>query len=315
MSEPRRRRGVPDEAALANARRVVAERLDTTPCRLVELDGLALWLKLENQQPTGSFKVRGALAALSIDSEPVVACSAGNHGLGVAFAAKQLGIHASIVIPETASAAKVEKLGHFDVELLRQGNDYDEAEAFALALAEERDWRFVSPYNDPDVIAGQATLVTELLAQQGDLDEVIVSVGGGGLLAGSLLAVQGSAVSVRGAQVTTNAAFEHLLGGGRLRDVLLEPTIADGVAGGLEEDSVTLDLVRELGTSLDHIDEAEIRSTMKELFDQLGMKVEGSAALAVAAAQKRARTGAKVCAVVSGGNIADAVFASILDGL
>ena len=78
---------------------------------------------------------------------------------------------------------------------------------------------------------------------------------------------------------------------------------------------MTLDLVRELGTSLDHIDEAEIRSTMKELFDQLGMKVEGSAALAVAAAQKRARTGAKVCAVVSGGNIADAVFASILDGL
>ena len=312
MSGPHRRRGAPDGASLVHARRVVGEHLEATPCQQVELDGVTFWLKLENEQPTGSFKVRGALAALSIDSDPVVACSAGNHGLGVAFAAEQLGIQACIVIPVTASTVKVTKLEAFGTELIRHGVDYDEAEEFALELSTKRGWRFVSPYNDPDVIAGQATLLHEFLDQVPSLDEVVVAVGGGGLLSGSLLSSRQGTCQVVGAQVATNAAFAHLLSGGRLDKAVLEPTVADGVAGGLEEDSITLDLVKEFAPPIDLIEEAEIRSTMRSLFDQLGLKVEGSAALAVAAAQKRAVAGAKVGAVVSGGNIAAAVFASVL---
>ena len=153
-------------------------------------------LKLETLQPTGSFKVRGALVAVAAavaedPDRPVVTASAGNHGLGVAFAAQGSGLRAVVVIPENASEAKRAALERFDVEIVRHGMTYDEAEAHALALA-AGGARFISAYNDPDVIAGQGTIALELFDQVPGLTTIIAPVGGGGLVAGLALAADGT---------------------------------------------------------------------------------------------------------------------------
>ena len=149
---------VPGSAQLLAAEEIVARHLAVTP--LVELarSGGSVLLKVETVQPTGSFKIRGALAALAATpaAQAVVTASAGNHALGVARAAELLGRTAIVVVPETASAAKLERLERFDVRVIRAGDSYDGAEAHALRLA--ADTRFISAYNDADVIAGQRTL-------------------------------------------------------------------------------------------------------------------------------------------------------------
>ena len=176
----------PTPAALDAAAAVIAGRLAPTP--LVPAPALApdAHLKLETLQPTGSFKVRGALAALA-GAGPgarVVTASAGNHGLGVAWAAAALGVEAVVVVPETASPAKLAALAALPIEVVRHGRGYDEAEAHALALAAQGA-RYVSPYNDTDVIAGQATLGRELDAQlAGAPVTVVCALGGGGLGSG-----------------------------------------------------------------------------------------------------------------------------------
>ena len=154
--------------------------------------GRDVWLKLETLQPTGSFKVRGALvavtAALARDRRaPIVTASAGNHGLGIAFAADRLGATATVVVPTNASEAKQEAIERFAVELVRHGTSYDEAEAHALALA-DAGAVYVSPYNDPDVIAGQGTIAIELLEQVPGLTTIVTPIGGGGLASGLGLA-------------------------------------------------------------------------------------------------------------------------------
>ena len=171
---------------------IIARHLPTTPVLASPLLGPNVILKLETLQPTGSFKVRGALAALAAarhadPQRPVVTASAGNHGLGVAFAAQTFEMRAIIVVPENASPAKQKALEGFDVDIIRHGLSYDEAESHALHLA-EAGARFVSAYNDPDVISGQGTIALELFDQVPDLTTIVVPVGGGGLLAGVALA-------------------------------------------------------------------------------------------------------------------------------
>src|SRR5204863_2921806 len=150
------------------------------PTPLVESDGFGL--KLESLQPTGSFKVRGAVAALTAldPSDPVVTASAGNHGLALAWAAERLGFDATVVVAETASPAKIAGLRRFPAALVVHGADYDEAERHALSLP----GRYVSPYNDPDVIAGAGTIASELSAAE----TIVVPIGGGGLASGIALA-------------------------------------------------------------------------------------------------------------------------------
>src|SRR6185503_17465411 len=170
----------PDAADLDAAARVVADRLAPTPLVPSPALGERVWLKVETQQPTGSFKVRGALAALTqAGGGPVVTASAGNAGLGVAWAASALGVPATIVVPESASPAKVAALRALPVELVMHGAGYDEAEAHALSLP----GTYVSAYNDTHVVAGAATIGRELE----DLDvplTVVCGIGGGGLASG-----------------------------------------------------------------------------------------------------------------------------------
>ena len=240
----------PTKQDLLRAAEVVADHLSPTPLIASPLLGDRVLLKLETFQPTGSFKVRGGLAAVAnmLDTDPigrVVTASAGNHGLGVAYAARALGVPATIVLPENASSAKRSALERFGggVDVVVHGQTYDESEAYAMSLATEGA-RFVSAYNDPHVIAGQATITLELFEQAADLRAIVVPVGGGGLLAGiALAASQRPGIDVYGVEADASPAVSVSVAAGHVVEIEEEPTIADGLAGNVELGSVTIPLI------------------------------------------------------------------------
>jgi threonine dehydratase len=300
----------PTPEQLAAAAAVVEANLEPTP--VLEGDGYVL--KLETFQPTGSFKVRGALAALAAHAGPVVTSSAGNHGLGVAWAAQRLGVPATVVVPETAAKAKLAKLERFAIELVRAGTSYEEAEAAALALVAGDGRRFVSPYNDADVIAGQATVGAELRAQVPDLARVVVPVGGGGLLSGIALALAGSGVTVVGVEVERSAPMRAAVEAGHTVPVPVGPTLADGLAGNLEPGSVTVEVVREHVAELRTVTEDEVGAAMRHLAREHGLVVEGSAAVGLAALRSGVlgHSSGATAVVLTGRNIDLGLLAEVL---
>ena len=310
----------PDAATLKAAAAVVGRHLDLTAVVPSPELGPGVTLKLESLQPTGSFKVRGGLAAVAAAAQRqggvrLVAASAGNHGLGVAYAADRLGAEATVVVAETASAAKVASLERFSVRLVRHGATYDAAEARALELAREEGGRFVSPYNDPDVIAGQATVGTELLGQVAGLHTVVVPVGGGGLAAGICLATEGRDLRVVGVEPEHSAAMAAALASGSAGPIRLGRTIADGLAGNIEKGSVTVDICRDRGVEMLQVSEEEIRRAMRFLAFEHGLVAEGAGAVAVAAVHAgRLVADGGTAVVVTGRNIAPALLASVLSG-
>jgi len=302
----------PARGEVLDAEKRIRPLLPPTP--LVESPELAprALLKLETFQPTGSFKVRGALALLTrlAPGERIVAASAGNHALGVAWAATALGVEATVVVPETAAPAKLAALERFPVELLRHGAGYDEAERHALALAGEGR-RYVSAYNDPDVIAGGGTLALEL--PEGPLT-IVCPVGGGGLCAGVALWASGLAdVRVVGVEAEASRSVSAAVAAGRVVPVAVGPTLADGLAGNLEPGSVTVELVRAHVAELVAVTEAEIEEAIRLLVSEHGVVAEGAGAVATAAllAGKVAVAGRPV-ALVTGRNMDTAVLGRIL---
>jgi threonine dehydratase len=295
---------LPDGADLAAAREVVARHLAPTP--------LVGALKLESLQPTGSFKVRGALAALARtpERERVVTVSAGNHGLGVAWVAAALRRTATIVVPETASPAKLRALEVLRTEVVRHGTSYDEAEAHALELG----GRFVSPYNDRDVIAGQATIGAEL--PEGRL-LVVCPVGGGGLLSGLVLwARERGDVRVVGVEAAASRAVSNAVAAGRIVPIDVGPTLADGLAGNLEPGTVTPQAAAEADALL-AVDEVQIEDAMRGLAREQGVVAEGSAATGYAAVRAglvKPRDGERLVVIVTGRNVALDVYARVLAG-
>jgi threonine dehydratase len=308
----------PDEATLRTAAEVVARHLAPTPVVACPVLGAAVLLKLETLQPTGSFKVRGALAAVAaaVVRDPdleLVAASAGNHGLGVAYAADRLGARATVVVAENASPAKVRALEQFGITLVRHGHGYDEAEAHALALARRSGGHFISPYNDADVIAGQATLAAELSVQVPQATTALVPVGGGGLLSGLSL-VAPPELRIVGVEPENSAAMTAALAAGRAVTIDSGPTIADGLAGSIEEGSVTVGIARRRGVEMVTVSEDELWGAVRFLADEVGLVTEGAGAAAVAAwrsAKIHADDG-PVVVVVTGRNIDPALLASIL---
>jgi threonine dehydratase len=257
---------------------------------------LVAGLKLESLQPTGSFKIRGALNALLQTDEPVVTASAGNFGIGVAWAAHLLGRRATVVVAETASPAKIAALRGFDVELVIHGADYDAAERHALSLP----GRYVSPYNDADSIAGAGTIALELPP---DTETVVVPVGGGGLASGIRLGTTARVVGVVPAAFPAmRVALEH----GRVVAIDGAPTVADALHGNIEPGSVTVDLLR--GLEVVEVTEAQIEEAMRFLAHGHGLVTEGSGAAAVAAGIPGA------VAIVSGRNVTRETFARVLQG-
>ncbi len=320
---------LPDAATLARARDAVRTHLAPTPMIGSTIGGRTCQLKLETFQPSGAFKVRGAIAAASRlpPGSRIVTASAGNHALGIAWAAARLGIPATVVIAETSSPAKRAALARLPIELLIHGATYDEAEAFALALAAgpARQATFVSPYNDPDVVAGQATVIDEILDQAPDRGPltVIVPGGGGGLLAGCAIRARDRATPERpirivGVESAVSLGLSASVRAGETIMVDIGTTIADGLAGNLEPGSITVALLRDASVEMVAITDEQIAESIWFLVRQHGIVAEGAGAAAVAALQaglvpNRDGEGATV-AIVSGRNIALSTLASILAG-
>ena len=319
MSEPV---GAPSDGQLAHAREIIAHYLAPTPTVTIDVRGRRVAAKLESLQVTGSFKVRGALAALDAahradPSGAVITASAGNHGLGIAYASNLLNVRATVVVPANASIAKVKKLAEFDIELIQFGSSFDEAQAHAREIAEQRSIRFISPFNDADVIAGQATVADEMLAQAPDLEHLVVPVGGGGLLSGTLISrdAQGrSDIRVTGVQPEVSAALFHVLRGATMAEVRHGVTISDGLAGGGDDGAITNELIAKSGVDLVLVPEAAIRSAVREIAEVSGLVMEGSAATPYAAIATNLVGAAseRLGFIASGRNITHELFVELL---
>ena len=277
---------------------------------------------MDSLQPVGSFKIRGALAAIadSLRQDPhgaVIASSAGNHGLGIAHAATLLGATATVVVPGNASAAKVAKLKTYDITLIQYGDTYDEAQEHAHELADAHSLHFLSPFNDPNVVAGQATCFDELLAQVPDIEEVVVPIGGGGLMAGCLVSRTANLrhdVKITGVQAENWAAMYHYLNGVAPDDIPHANTIADGLAGGVVEGAVTNALIEENKIDITLVPEASVRRGVAEALRDNGILLEGSSSVGYAALAEHLIDTAdrRVAFIASGRNIADALLREIL---
>jgi threonine dehydratase len=312
----------PSADQLEAARRVIGDHLVPTPTVTISLRGRPVLAKLESLQPTGSFKVRGALAAIAAahrddPSGAVVTSSAGNHGLGIAHASTVLGVRATVVVPANASHAKVRKLREYDIELIQFGSSYDDAQAYGMELAQQRSIRYISPFNDTNVIAGQATVLDEMLLQAPEIEHLVVSVGGGGMISGILLSRDDhgrSDIRVTGIQPAESAALYHVLRGATMSEVVHHPTIADGLAGGGDDGSVTNDLIARYRVPLILVPETEIRRAVRETIETNGLVMEGSAAAAYAAITGNLvdDTTSRIGFVVSGRNISHELLVELM---
>lgn len=276
-------------------------------------------LKLECFQVTGSFKIRGAMAKFSRLTEEegargVLTVSAGNHGLAVAHCARALALDATIVVPRSASRAKVAAIRRYPVTLVERGTNYDEAEAAAREMERETGATFVSPYNDADVIAGQGTVAIEILEDAPDLDAIVVPVGGGGLLAGVAVAVKAHYphIEVYGAEPQASPTMFESLRAGRLIEIEEEETVADGLAGNIEAGSVTFPLVAHLADGIILVSEDSIRDAIRRVAREDHVMIEGSAAVAVAALADARLAGQRTAAIITGRNISLDLFAGII---
>ncbi len=300
----------------------IAGHLTRTPCiaapELSTAIGADIYLKLENLQRTGSFKSRGALVKLlSLDEAQrhagVIAMSAGNHAQGVAHHARRLGIPATIVMPKATPFTKVERTQALGARVVLHGQSLTEASAHAHGLAQQHGLTFVHPYDDPEIIAGQGTVALEMLADQPDLDCLVVPVGGGGLIAGVAIAAKALKpdIEVIGVEAELYPSMLLALRGQAPR--IAGATLAEGIAV-KTPGTLTLPIVRDHVSDILLVAESAIEKAVQWLLEVQKVLVEGAGAAPLAALQAdRARfAGRRVGLVISGGNIDSRLVASIL---
>jgi threonine dehydratase len=263
--------------------------------------------KAENFQLTGSFKLRGALSKLSSLEGRLITASSGNHGIGAAFASKVLSKDLTVVLSKTAVQEKLENIKLFGVDVILYGAETGLAEHRAHQLAASESYTYISPYNDADIIAGQGTIGLEILEQFNEVDNVIVSMGGGGLISGvgSVLKAFRPQTKIYGVCASNSKALAASIAAGRVVGTDHSPTLADAVAGGIDEDTITLSQAISV---IDHVvecNEDEILRSLKDLAAQENMIVEGSAALALAGFNKVVSilTGQTSVILLCGGNV------------
>jgi len=288
----------------------VARRTDLIAAPRLQQD-FQLFLKTENLQVTGSFKVRGAyykISQLSEDerSRGVIACSAGNHAQGVALAATAMGIHSVVCMPDSAPIMKVESTKGLGAEVCLVPGTYDDAHDKAVALREAIGMTFIHPYDDPLVIAGQGTIGLEILEQLPDVDAVIVTVGGGGLIAGLAFAIKSlrPEVQIYGVQAAGAPSMFNALRDHRYQTLDTVSTFADGIAV-KRPGELTFQMVEQYVDAIVTVSEDEIAAALLALMENQKLIAEGAGATAVAAAlfDKLPLAGKKVVSVISGGNI------------
>ncbi len=306
---------------LLAAQRNLGDLIRRTPLEYFPLlsrkTGCQLYLKLENWQKTGSFKVRGATNKVASLSETerakgLVTASSGNHGLGLLFAAQAFGgLETTIFVPETTPHGKVERLHFLAGKLYVKGKGYDEAELLAREFAEERGATYLHAYEDPEAIAGYGTLGLETMSDLPEVEALLVPVGGGGLISGVTIAAKTINPQVRVIGVQSEASpsgYLSLRDGRPYERYEAAPTIAEGLAGGFGK--LPLELIKERVEEIVLVTEEEIRAAVLALLESQ-LVVEGSGAVGVAALlfEKVDLRGKKVVAILSGGNIdADLLF-------
>ena len=309
------------ETDIAAAARRIAGRIERTPLRrsawLGAASGVEVFLKLETLQPTFSYKIRGALNAVlrmaeSGERTPLVTASAGNHGRALAYAAREAALPLVVYAPAGAPSTKLDAIRALGADL-RLCADYDEAESRAKEHAASGPARFISPYSHPDVIAGAGTVGLEILEARDDIDTVIVPIGGGGLISGIALACAGRA-RVVGVEVEASSPFTHGLAAGHIVPIEVGPTLADGLAGNLDPNTITFDLVRQHVERIVLVGETDLRAAIRGLVREERLIAEGAAAAGVAAVLGGALTGdsRRIAVILSGANIDPVRLASIL---
>lgn len=283
--------------------------------------GANVWLKLENLQDTGSFKLRGAtnrLLAMS-DEERARGCvtaSSGNHGAGVACAAGRLSMQGVIFVPEQTSRTKVDAIRGYGGDVRHHGVDGLDTELHAREYAASHGRVYVSPYNDPAVIAGQGTCGVEIAHQLPDIDAAFVSIGGGGLISGvgSVLKRHRSDVRLIGCQPAESAVMTRSIEAGRVLEMDSRPTLSDGTAGGVEADAITFELCKAVIDDYLLVDEDAIASAMIEFIDRQHQLAEGAAGVALAAFLEHAAEfrGRNVVILICGGNVSSETLRRVL---
>ncbi|SJM66560.1 threonine ammonia-lyase [Gulosibacter sp. 10] len=276
--------------------------------------GGSIYLKCENMQRTGSYKIRGATYRLSQLTEEersrgVVAASAGNHAQGVAFAARELGIPATIFMPLDVPIPKLEATRNYGADVVLHGNNVAESLAGAQEFAESTGAVFIHPYNHPDIITGQGTLALDIVDQLPDVDTIIVPIGGGGLAGGlaatakRLAAEQGREIRVIGVQSANSAPFPVSVAEGHPVKIQAKPTIADGIAVDVPG-SLSFELVRKYVDEIITVTEDDISRAILLLLERAKLVVEGAGATTVAAILAgKAPSEGKTVAVLTGGNV------------
>ena len=282
--------------------------------------GVEVFLKKENLQMTGAFKLRGAynkIASLTDDerAQGVVAASAGNHAQGVAYSAQLFGIKAVIIMPDSTPLTKVNGVRHFGADVILAGSNYDEAYAYATTYGEEKGLVFVHPFEDDEVIAGQGTVALEILEQADDIDAVIVPVGGGGLISGVAAAIKGinPKIEVIGVSAAGAPALKNSFDAKTPIDSISVRTIADGIAV-RDCSAITLNYMLESVDRFIMVDDNEIASAILFLLEKQKLVVEGAGAVGVAALLHKKLphlAGKKVAVVISGGNV-DVTLLSVI---
>ncbi|TXT54614.1 MAG: L-threonine ammonia-lyase [Candidatus Thorarchaeota archaeon] len=270
-----------------------------------------IYLKLENLQKTGSFKVRGAAYAMSqlTDNEKeagVVAASAGNHAQGVAYAATRLGIKSTIVMPVFSPVAKIQATEGYGAEVILHGTSFDDALSHALEIADNSDVTFLHPFNDEDVIAGQGTIGLEILDELPDVETIAVPVGGGGLVSGIAIAIkhQKPDVKIYGVEAKSADAMKESLAAGKVVGVEGLDTICDGIAV-KKPGSITFEIASDLLEGVVSVEEFQVTRTLFHLLERAKIVVEPAGTVGLAAMQHGVIDviGKKAVAVLSGGNI------------
>lgn len=319
----------PNVDSIARDAELAAERLTglvvETPLvfspQFSDATGAKVWLKLENLQDTGSFKLRGAtnrLLAMSGEERGrgCVTASSGNHGAGVACAAGRLRVRGIVFVPERTSRTKVDAIRGYGGDLRHFGSDGLDTELHAREFAESEDMVYVSPYNDPAVVAGQGSCGVEIARQLPELEAAFVSIGGGGLISGigSVLKRHDPSIRIVGCQPAASPVMTRSIEAGEVLELESHPTLSDGTAGGVEQDAITFDICREVVDDYRLIDEDAIAAAMIEFIDKQHQLAEGAAGVALAAFLANAAEfrGRNVVIVICGGNVSSGTLRRIL---
>ena len=305
----------------------IAQYIKSTPLvsstYLSDFCDARVYLKLENEQFTHSFKMRGVINKLLCLSDHekamgVITASAGNHGQAVALGAQKLGFKAKIVVPKPTPKVKIDGIRDFGAELLLFGETYTEAERKAKELARIEGKLYISPYNDPQIVAGHGTIGIEIIKEKPEIEIIVVPVGGGGLISGIAIAAKGLKpdVKVFGVQSTaTPIMFESLRAGAIVKPHRHEPrTVAEGLSGSIEPNSITFDIVRQYVDELLLVREEAIRHAVVMLYENDSLRIEGSGAVTAALLieNKEMFKDKTVTLVLSGGNIDNELLQTLI---